>query len=155
MLKLLHRRIESKAESFLGDDQFGFRRGRGARDAIAMMRVIGERSLEHEQEMFTCFIDFEKAFDMVRWDKLLEILKKIGVDWKDRRLISELYMNEEAIVRVNGEETNTCVVGRGVRQGCPLSPLLFNIYAEQMVKEALEDIDEGVTIGGCRLKTVR
>lgn len=115
ILKILHRRVERKAEGFLGNDQFGFRKGRGTRNTTALMRVLGERSVEYNQDMYVCFIDFEKVFDRVWWDKLLEILKKIGVDWRDRRLISELYMNEAAIVHVNGEETDPCTMGKGVR----------------------------------------
>ena len=155
MLKVLHRRLEAKAEEYLGEDQFGFRRGKGTREAIAMMRVLSERNIEHNQDIYVCFVDFEKAFDRVMWEKLMEILKKIGVDWKDRRLIAELYMNQEVTIRVNGEESSPGTIGRGVRQGCPLSPLLFNIYVEEMVNKALETVEDCITVGGCSLQAVR
>src|SRR6476619_61686 len=63
-------------------------------------------------------------------------------------MISELYMNQEAVVRTAGGESHSGIIGRGVRQGCPLSPLLFSIYAEMMTKEALENVEEGIRVGG-------
>ena len=83
--------------------------------------------------MYICFVDFGKAFDRVNWIKMLGTLKKIGVDWRDRRMIAELYMNQEAVIRVGNDETDSGIIGRGVRQGCPLSPLLFSICAELMM----------------------
>ena len=73
VLGILKKRITSKADEYLGEDQYGFRRSSGTREAIAAMRIICKRSLEHEQEVNTCFVDFEKAFDRRRWDKLIEI----------------------------------------------------------------------------------
>lgn len=155
MLKILNSRIEAKAEEFLGEDQFGFRRGRGTREAIATMRILGERSIEHGLELYTCFVDYEKAFDRVNWEKLLEVLRTIGVDWRDRRIVRSLYMDQVISMRVADGESDPSAVGRGVRQGCPLSPLLFNIYAEAMVKEGLQSVADGVCVGGESVKAVR
>jgi hypothetical protein len=98
---------------------------------------------------------FEKAFDRVNWEKMMKVLQSIGVEWRDRRMISELYMNQEAVVRIAGGESDSGIIGRGVRQGCPLSPLLFSIYAEMMMKEALENVEEGIRVGGELIKDVK
>jgi len=99
--KELRRRIEKKIESVLGEGQFGFRRGKGTRDAIGMLRIISERTLEIDEEQCVCFIDWQKAFDRVNWTKLMQILKENGIDWRERRLISNLYMAQSAKVRLN------------------------------------------------------
>ena len=155
MLRVLTNRIESKAKEFIGKTQFGFRKGVGTRDAIGVMRMLCERSLEHGNDVYICFVDFEKAFDRVNWIMLLEVLKDIGVDWRDRRLIMELYLRQEVVVRVADGESSPGIVGRGVRQGCLMSPLLFSIYAEKMMIEAMTSVEEGVMIGGELLKDVR
>ena len=67
------------------------------------MRMLCERSLECVNDAYICFVDLEKAFDRVNWVKMMDILKRIGVDWRDRRLVTRLYMNQEAVVRVNGD----------------------------------------------------
>ena len=69
MLKILTKRIESKAVGFIGKNQLGFRKGCGTRDAIGIMRVLCEWSLEHGNDVYICFVDFEKAFDRVNWIK--------------------------------------------------------------------------------------
>ena len=92
--KILRRRIERKIEDVLGEDQFGFRRGKGTRDAIGMMKITAERTLEIDEELCICFIDWQKAFDHVNWTKLMQILKRTGIDWRERRLISKLYMDQ-------------------------------------------------------------
>ena len=76
------RRIEGKVGKFIGRSQFGFRKGVGTRDAIGVMRVLIERSLEHDNEVYVCFVDFEKAFDRVVWSKLLKLLSEIGVEFR-------------------------------------------------------------------------
>ena len=86
------KRIEAKAQDFIGNSQFGFKRGVGTRDGIGVLKMVCERSLEYNKDVFICFVDFEKAFDRVQWDKMMTILKKLQVDWKDRRLIKKLYM---------------------------------------------------------------
>jgi hypothetical protein len=92
--KILRRRIERKTEDALGEDQFGFRRGKGTRDAIEMLRIISERTLDLDEELCACFIECQKAFDCVNWTKLMQILKGTGIDWHERRLISKLYMEQ-------------------------------------------------------------
>src|SRR6476469_10547719 len=83
---------------------------------------------------------------------MIKVLLSIGVDWRDRIMISELYRNQEAVVRIAGGESDSGIIGRGVRQGCPLSPLLFSIYAKMMMKEVLENVEEGIRVGGELIK---
>ena len=155
LLRVLTKRIEGRIADFIGKTQFGFRRGCGTREAIGVMRMVCERSLDLGNEVFVCFVDFEKAFDRVNWKKMMEVLKKVGIDWKDRRMICSLYMKQTAVVRVGNECSDESVIGCGVRQGCCLSPLLFTLYMEMMMIEAMEDVEEGVKIGGQLLKDVR
>jgi hypothetical protein len=84
--------IEKKIEDVLGEDQFGFRRGKETKDAIGMLRIIPERTLEIDEELCVCFIDWQKASDRVNWTKLMQILKGTVIDWRERRLISNFYM---------------------------------------------------------------
>ena len=84
----------------------------------------------------------------------MEILKKIGVDWREQRLIKELYMGQVVVVRTNEGEIDLIEIGRGTRQGCPLSPVLFNLYDEAMIREAFDDLEEGIIIGGKLIKEI-
>ena len=147
LLKILTQRIEGNAKEYISKTQFGFRKGLGTREAIGVMRMMSERSLENDNKIYVCFVDFEKAFDRVSWVQMMKVLKSIGVDWRDRRMVMNLYMNQEAMVRVNEEYTAPGLIGRGVRQGCLLSPLLFTLYAEAMMGEAMEGIEDGVRVG--------
>ena len=74
----------------------------------------------------------------INWPKMMIVLKEIGVHWRNRRLIADLCMKQEMVVRVDGNNSEPGVVGRGVRQGCLMSPVLFSIYAESMMKEAMD-----------------
>ena len=92
---------------------------------------------QDDQDVYVCFVDYGKAFDRVNLVKLLEVLKSIGVNWRDRRLIDRLYMGQRARIWVKDGLTNAAVTGRGTRQGCSLSPVFFNIYAEAMLRDDL------------------
>ena len=155
LLKILTKRIENKAKDYISQTQFGFRNGLGTRDAVGVMRMLCQRVLEHDGIVFVCFVDFEKAFDRVNWVKLMSVLKDIGVDWKDRNLIVDLYIQQEAVIRIGAELTGAAKIGRGVRQGCLLSPLLFSIYIESLMKEAMEGSEDGIKVGGQVLQDVR
>jgi hypothetical protein len=91
--RILRRRIERRTEDWLGD-QFGFRREKGTSNAIVMLRIISEQTLDIDKELYACFIDWKKAFDHVKWTKLMQILKGTGIDWHERRFISKLYMDQ-------------------------------------------------------------
>jgi Reverse transcriptase (RNA-dependent DNA polymerase). len=120
--------------------QFGFRKGKDSRDDIGVMRIISEMMLDVIKDKFPCFIDWQKAFDRVDWTKLLEILRNIGVNWREHRLIRNLYMGQRLKLRLNQGETNSVKIGRGVRQGCCMSPLLFNLYGEYLMKETSSEV---------------
>ena len=140
LLKVLTRRIEAKTKDFIGRNQFGFRRGCGTRDAIGVMRVLCERSMEFGNDVYVCFVDFEKAFDRVNWVKMMEVLKSLDVDWRDRRMIYQLYIKQEAVIRIADGDSEPGIIGRGVRQGCnPLSSATFNLCRD----------DDGLNVGRC------
>ncbi len=89
------------------------------------------------QQKFICFIDYSKAFDCVEHKTLWQIILEMGFPKHLVCLIENLYMNQEAAVRVEGETSEWFDVGKGVRQGCILSPYLFNIYAENIISQNL------------------
>jgi len=86
---------------------------------------------------------------------MMEISNDIGVDWTDRKLIMNLYNKRSDFVRIGESVSESCMIGRGVRQGCKLSPLLYNLYDEAMMKEALYEVECGIQVGGHMIKTVR
>ena len=79
------------------------------------MRIIAERTLEIDEELCVCFIDWQKVFDRVKWTKLMQILKRTGIDWCERRLISKLYMDQRVKVLLDRGETRNVQIGRRVR----------------------------------------
>src|SRR6476619_4567863 len=86
---------------------------------------------------------------------MMIVVQSIGVDWRDRKMISELYMNQEAVLKIAGGESDSGTIERGGKQGCPTPPLLFSIYAEMMMKEALEKVEGGIRVGGELIKDVK
>ena len=148
LLRILNRRLRSKME----EEQFGFRKGKGTRDAIWLIPTIGERY----KDVYAVFVDLEKAFDRVDWKKLMGILKKNGVDWKERRLLNNFYMKEWIKVRIGEEMYEGREIGSGVRKGCPLSSTLFSIYRymENLMKNCFLNMG-GVNIGRRRIKCIR
>lgn len=154
-LKVIHRRIYSKCEEHISETQFGFREGLGTREAIFSLQVLIQRCRDVSQDVHICFIDFSKAFDNVRHDKLIQILKTSNIDEKDIRVITNLYWEQRATVKLDNanvsEEMKIC---RGVRQGCVLSPTLFNLYSEGIFREALEG-QQGIKINGQPINNIR
>ena len=115
--------------------------------------MLAERCLDVQKEIFICFVDYEKAFDKVRHEILIDILKNLMLDGKDLRIIKNLYWNQRAAVRVAGDKSNWQDIRRGVRQGCVLSPDLFNIYSEIILNE-LQGV-AGVNVGGRNINNLR
>ena len=103
--------------------------------------------------MYICFIDYTKAFDRVKHFKMIERLSKSGIDNKDLQIISKLYLEESASVRTESGMTSEFKTKKGGRQGCVLSPNLFNLYTEKIFRE-VEDM-KGVNIGGVNINNLR
>ena len=113
--------------------QAGFRKGRGNRDQIANIRWIIETAREFQKKIYFCIIDYVKAFDCVDHNKLWKILKETGIADHLTCLLRNLYAGQEATVRTGHRTTDWLQIGKGVRQGCILSPCLFNLYAEYII----------------------
>ena len=131
----------------LPDVQAGFRKGRGARDQIANIRGIMEKARESQKNIYFCFIDYAKAFDCVDHNKLRKILQEMGIPDHLTCLLRNLYAGQEGTVRTGHGTTDWFQIGKGVCQGCILSPCLFNLYAEYMIRNAgLEETQAGIKI---------
>ena len=111
VLRVLTRRLESKVDLFLGRDQWISKRARDKRHNSRNVSVY-ERSLEYNKKAYVCFVDYEKASERVDWTKLIEILCNIGVDYRDRKLIWNLYKGQSACVRVADGYSAACEIGR-------------------------------------------
>ena len=123
----MKRRITPLAVRRLGENQLAFREGKGTRDGICQLRILSKRMIEKKKKMFICFIDHTKAFDRVKHNKLLEVLEKYDIPQEEIRLISNLYWNQTAVVRTINGESRSFKIKKGVRQGCILSSILFNM----------------------------
>src|SRR5574341_186526 len=111
---------------------------------------------EFQKTIYFCFIDYAKAFDCVDHNKLWKILKEMGIPGHLTCLLRNLYAGQEATVRTGHGTTDWFQIGKGVRQGCILSPCLFNFYAEYIMKNAeLEETQTGIKIAGRNINNLR
>ena len=133
----------------------GFRKGRGTRDPTANIRWIIEKAREFQKNIYFCFIDYAKAFDCVDHNKLWEILKETGMADHLTSFLKNLYVCQEGTVR-SGHRTDWFQIGKGVRQGYILSPCLFNLYAEYIMRNAgLEEAQAGIKIAGRNINNLK
>ena len=113
---------------------------------------IMEKAREFQENIYFCFIDYAKAFDCVDHNKLRKILKEMGIP--DH--LTCLYAGQEATVRTGRGTTDWFQIGKGARQGCILSPCLFNFYAEYIMRNArLEEAQAGIQIAGRNINNLR
>ena len=132
MLQILQARLQQYVNCELADVQAGFRKGRGTRDQIANIPWIIKKAREFQKNIYFYLIDYAKAFDCVDHNKLWKILQEMGIPDHLTCLLINLYAGQEATVRIGPGTTDWFQIGKGVRQGCILSPCLFNFYAEDI-----------------------
>ena len=152
LLNIIQQRIQRKMKEEISNVQAGFQQHRGTRDHIFNLRNIIEKCREYNIDLYASFIDYSKAFDCVQHNILWKIMKEMNFPTHLTSLIENLYKDQQAAVRVDGELTDWFDVNIGVRQGCILSPYLFNIYAENIMRKVHEDPNydnyNSLTIGG-------
>ena len=156
MLKILQDRLQWYMNHELPDVQAGFRKGRGSTDQIANMHWIIKKAKEFQRNIYFCFIDYVRAFDYVDHNKLWEILKEKGIPDHLTCLLRNLYAGQGATVRIGHGTTDWFQIGKGVRQGCILSPSLFNLYAEYITRNpGLEEAQAGIKTAGRNINNLR
>ena len=156
MLKSLQARLQQYMNRELPDVQEGFRKGSRTRDQIANIPWIIKKAREFQKNIYFCFIDYAKAFDCVDQRKLWKILQKMGLPDHLTCLLRNLYAGQEATVRTGHGTVDWFQIGKGVCQGCILSPCLFNLYAEYIMRNAgLDEAQAGIKTAGRNINNLR
>ena len=155
MFKILQIRLQEYMSHELPDVQAGIRKGRGTRDQIANICWITKEAREFHKNIY-CFIDYAKAFDCVDHNKQWKILKEMGIPDHLTCLLRNLYAGLEATVRTGHGTTDWFQIGKGVYQSCILSPCLFDLYAEYIMRNAgLEEAQAGIKIARKNISNLR
>ena len=156
MFKILQARLQQYVNCELPNVQAGFRKGRGTRDQIANICWIMGKTREFQKNIYFCFIDYAKTFDCVENNKLWRILIEKGIPDHLTCFLRNLYAGQEATVRTGHGTTDWFQIGKGVHQGCTLSPCLFNFYAEYIMRNAgLEETQAGIKIARRNINHLR
>src|SRR6218665_681973 len=137
--------IRIRTETYMADEQAGFRKERGTRNQITNLRILMQKANEHQQPLFICFVDFKKAFDSIPHETLWVTMIEMGFPGHIINILTKLYSKQKARVKVAGPMSTEFRIRRGVRQGCSR-----NIVAEMVMRETLEGYEGGVQIGGRR-----
>ena len=139
----------------LPDVQAGCRKGSGTSDQIANICWIIEKAREFQKNIYFCFTDYAKAFDYVDHSKMWKI-QEMGIPDHLTCLLRNLYAGQEAKVRTGHGTTDWFQIRTGVCQGCILSPCLFNLYAEYIMRNSpLDEAQAGIKISGRNINKLR
>ena len=156
MLKILQATLQQYVNQELPDVQAGFTKCRGTRDQITNIRWIIKKAREFKRNIYFCFTDYTKTFDCVDHNKLWKIVQEMGIPDHLTCLLRNQYAGQEATVRTRHGTTDWLQTGEGVHQGCILSPCLFNLYAEYIMRNAgLEESQARIKIAGRNLNNLR
>ena len=126
--RIIQTRLQVFAENVLPDSQCGFRKQRSCSDMIFSVRQLGEKAFEHNTKIFFVFVDLKKACDSVPHDCLWLVLQRLGVPAKLINIIRAFHQNMTTRLRLDGTLLDGIPVGNGLRQGCTMAPVLFNLY---------------------------
>ena len=133
----------------LPDVQVGFRKGRRTRDSLPTFTGSQKKTREFQKHIYFCFTDHAKAFDCVDHNKLWKILQEMEITDHLTCLLRNLYAGQEATVRTGHGTMDWFPIGKGVHQGCILSPCLFNFYAVYVMRNAgLDKAQAGIKLPG-------
>ena len=146
-------RVKKELRAEINECQYGFLPDKGTRNAIYVLRTLGERCREVNVNLYCCFIDYIKAFDRVKHNILFEILSERDLNDKDLRLEQDLYFNQHAVIKLDNDLSGEVPIEIGVRQGDVLSPDFFSIYSE-MITRCLDE-KNGVSMNGVNLNNIR
>lgn len=135
--RVILERIKQRVNSRLRKVQAGFREGYSCTDQINTLRIIIEQSTELQSSLYILFVDFEKAFDSVMRKKMWKAMKEFGIPKKIIKLTQEMYENYTCQVLHQGMLSEPIPVDKGVKQGCLLSPILFIMVLDLMMKKAM------------------
>lgn len=144
--RMLNVRLLTIADGLLSDEQNGFRKGRSCNDNITSIKQIIEKRREFNLETHICFIDYEKAFDRVDRTLLWNIMERRGYPLSLINAIKNLYEDTAIIINTGVEKLEPTKTNTGLRQGCPLSPTLFSIYIDDMVRLWKTKIPNGIKL---------
>ena len=155
LLRILLKRLKPLIEPILSEEQAGFRAGRSTTEQIFNLRILIEKYCNHQRELWHGFIDFQKAFDTVWHQGLWAIMEHHNIDQHLTRCIRSLYEDAESAVLIGDTFSPWFHTEVGVRQGCPLSPDLFNLFLEQIMAEVLEPVESTVSVCGRVINNLR
>ena len=155
LLRIILNRLKTQAAHVIAEEQAGFMKGRSTIEQVFNLRILCEKYLQHQQPLYHVFIDFKKAFDRVWHAALWATMRKYNISYSLIALIQELYSKASSAVYCNGTIGDWFMTTVGVRQGCLLSPTLFNIFLERIMTDALEGHTTSVTINGRPLSNLR
>ena len=156
MLKILQARLQQYMNRELPDAPNGFRKGKGTRDQIANIRWIIKKAREFKKAMNFCLVQYSKAFGCVDHNKLWEILQEMGIPDHLTCLLRNLYAGQEATVRIRHGTTDWFQIWKGIHQGCILSPCLFNLYAEYIMRNpGLDEAQAGIKFSWRNINNLR
>ena len=155
LLKVIQKRIVPRIEEILSESQAGFRKDRSTVEQVTNLRLVAEKYRDHQKLIFHNFVDFRKAFDRVWHDALWDTMRKYDISEAMTTMIQQLYQSARTKVMVGNEYSNWFETTVGVRQGCILSPALFNLFLERIMQDALEDFCGGVNCGGTMINNLR
>ncbi|KAL6484915.1 hypothetical protein MHYP_G00069600 [Metynnis hypsauchen] len=141
---ILNRLILSVSEENLPEAQCGFRPGRSTTDMIFAVRQVQEKCKEQNKDLYAVFIDLTKAFDTVNREALWVILQRLGCPRKFVQMIHQFHDNMTGAVLSGGEASDPFEISNGVKQGCVLAPVLFNLFFTCVLNHAIRDIEDGV-----------
>ena len=142
--RILLERMKGPVDKILRDNQAGFRSNRSCTDQIATLRIIVEQSLEWNSSLYINFVDYRKAFDSIHRDTLWQLLRNYGIPSKISSLIRKSYEDMKCQVVHQGKLTRKFEVKTGVRQGCLLSPFLFLLAIDWILKKTTEGARNGI-----------
>ncbi|MEL7520935.1 MAG: reverse transcriptase family protein, partial [Cyanobacteria bacterium J06553_1] len=136
--RILIERVRGMTEGMLGEEQCGFRMGRGCVDQVFSLKQLSEKYIGKGKDLYVAYMDLEKAYDRIDRDAMWGVLQMYGINGNLLRAIQSLYADSEGSVRVCREESEWFSVKVGLRQGCVMSPWLFNIFMDGVMKEVRE-----------------
>ena len=153
LLRVLMNRARNKLKPEMSDVQYGLVEDKSTRNAIFIIRMLSERAVEMQKNLYLCFIAYEKAFGKVKHEQLINMLDLLDIDGKDLRIVRNIYWEQTAAIKIDNEISPFIKVKRGARQGCVSSPDLFNLYSENILREVQDQA--GLLIGSHNLNNIR